>query len=136
MRQGYFSAGDMAVRDEGNYYYIVDRKKDMILTGGVNVFPHEIEEVLLSHPKVADAAVVGVPDPYWGETIRGVVVLKPGKQATEEEIISFCNGKIARFKHPRAVSFVGQIPRSPVGKTLKQVLRNEIAAQGTSDAVE
>src|SRR5699024_1776311 len=92
--------GDMGVQDEEGYYYIVDRKQDMILSGAINVYPAEIEEVLHEHPKIADVAVIGVPDEKWGETVKAVVVLKEGETANEEEIIHFCNGKLARFKLP------------------------------------
>lgn len=130
-RDGYFTVGDLAVRDEENYFYIVDRKKDMIVTGGVNVYPREVEEVLFRHPKIADVAVIGVSDPYWGETIKAVAVLQTGVAATVEEIMAFCDGKLARFKHPRSVDFVEQLPRNAAGKVLKRALRERYGAEGS-----
>lgn len=119
----YFSAGDMAMVDDEGYFYIVDRKKDMIVTGGVNVYPREVEEVLFRHPKIADVAVIGVADPYWGEAVKAVVVLKPTMKASTEELIHFCEGKLARFKHPSKVEFVAALPRNSAGKVLKRTLR-------------
>jgi len=117
--------GDMGVQDEEGYYYIVDRKQDMILSGAINVYPAEIEEVLHEHPKIADVAVIGVPDEKWGEAVKAVVVLKDGETANEEEIIHFCNGKLARFKLPHSVDFVSDLPRSLQGKLLKFQIRDK-----------
>ena len=119
----YFSAGDLAVRDDENHFYIVDRKKDMILSGGINVYPREVEEVLFRHPLVADVAVIGVPDAYWGESVTAVVVPRPGLSMTDQDVRAFCEGKLASFKHPRAVVFTDQLPRNAAGKVLKRVLR-------------
>jgi long-chain acyl-CoA synthetase len=126
LRGQYFSAGDMAVLDDEGYFYIVDRKKDMIVTGGVNVYPREVEEVLLRHPKIADVAVIGVADTYWGEAVKAVIVLKPTMKASIEEIIHFCDGKLARFKHPNTIEFVAALPRNSAGKVLKRRLREVI----------
>src|SRR5699024_10619775 len=95
----------------------------MILSGAINVYPAEIEEVLHEHPKIADVAVIGVPDEKWGETVKAVVVLKEGETANEEEIIHFCNGKLARFKLPHSVYFISDLPRSLKGKLLKFTIR-------------
>jgi acyl-CoA synthetase (AMP-forming)/AMP-acid ligase II len=130
----YFSSGDLAVRDEEDYFYIVDRKKDMIVSGGVNVYPSEVEKVLFGHPKVADVAVIGVPDSYWGEVVKAVVVLKPGGKASAGELIASCEGKLARFKHPRSVEFLPQLPRNAAGKVLKGSLRDTYT-QGNADRV-
>ncbi|GIW12504.1 MAG: fatty-acid--CoA ligase [Dehalococcoidia bacterium] len=122
-RGEYFSAGDLALRDDEGYIYIVDRKKDMVVSGGVNIYPREIEEVLFRHPKIADVAVIGVPDPYWGEALKAVVVLKPGETATEEELLAFTEGKLARFKQPKSVAFLNELPRNAAQKVLKRQLR-------------
>ena len=95
----------------------------MVVSGGVNIYPREIEEVLFRHPKIADVAVIGVPDPYWGEALKAVVVLKPGETATEEEILAFTEGKLARFKQPKSVAFLNELPRNAAQKVLKRQLR-------------
>jgi long-chain acyl-CoA synthetase len=95
----------------------------MIITGAENVFPREVEEVLYLHPKITEAAVIGVPDPKWGEAIKAVVTLKAGESATPDEIIDFCRGRIAGFKCPKSVDFVEALPKNPAGKILKRVLR-------------
>jgi long-chain acyl-CoA synthetase len=129
LRDGWLSTGDIAVRDEDDYFFIVDRKKDMIIAGGYNIYPREIDEVLYQHPKVQDAASVGVPDEYRGETVKAFVVLKPGENATEEEIIAFCREKLAAFKVPKMVEFREALPKSAVGKVLRKVLRAEEEAK-------
>jgi fatty-acyl-CoA synthase/long-chain acyl-CoA synthetase len=121
----FFSAGDLAVRDDEGYFYIVDRKKDMVVSGGTNIYPREIEEVLFRHPKIADVAVIGVPDPYWGEALKAIVVLKPGEHATEDEILSFTEGKLAGFKKPKSVAFIQELPRNSAQKVLKRQLREQ-----------
>jgi acyl-CoA synthetase (AMP-forming)/AMP-acid ligase II len=128
-RDDFFSAGDLAVRDDENHFYIVDRKKDMIISGGINVYPREVEEVLLRHPRVADVAVIGVPDSYWGEAVTAVVVARSGAPVTSEDIVGYCEGKLASFKHPRAVVMLEQLPRNAAGKVLKRVLRETVAQQ-------
>ncbi|MBN1103739.1 MAG: long-chain fatty acid--CoA ligase [Deltaproteobacteria bacterium] len=117
--------GDIGHIDEEGFLVITDRKKDMIIVGGFNAYPKEIEEVLFEHPKVALAAVVGVPDPYAGECIKAFVQLKPGAQATEEEILSFCKDKMAGYKRPKSIEFRESLPTSVVGKVLRRVLREE-----------
>lgn len=119
------TVGDVARRDEDGYYYLVDRAKDMIITGGTNVYPVEIEGVILTMDSVADVAVIGVPDEKWGEAVKAIVVLKPGAAASEQDIQDFCRGSLAGFKIPKSVDFVEQIPRSPIGKTLKRELREK-----------
>ena len=111
--------------DEDGFLYIMDRKKDMIISGGENIYPAEIEDILLSHPRIADAAVIGFADEKWGESIKAVVVLKPNERLTEEELIGWCQDKIGRFKIPKKVVFTDQIPRTPTGKILKRVLRDQ-----------
>ncbi|CEH27693.1 hypothetical protein AM501_16925 [Aneurinibacillus migulanus] len=122
--EGYFTVGDMAIQDEEGFYYIVDRKKDMLISGGVNIYPREIEEVLYTHPKILDAAVIGVPDPVWGESVKAIVVPREGAQLTQEEVIGYCEGKIAGYKKPKSVDFLAELPRNPSGKILKTVLRD------------
>jgi long-chain acyl-CoA synthetase len=123
VREGWLLTGDIATMDADGYFTIVDRKKDLILCSGYNVYPREVEEVLFMHPAVADAAAIGVPDPYRGETVKAFVVLKEGRSATEPEIIAFCKERLAAFKVPRAVEFAKELPKSLVGKVLRRRLR-------------
>jgi len=123
LRGGWMHTGDAGILDDEGYLYIQDRVKDMVVSGGENVYPRIVEEVLFKHPAVAEAAVIGVPDEKWGETIKAVVVLRQGVMATEEEIINFCRGKLGGFERPRSVDFVDTLPRTPSGKVLKRVLR-------------
>ena len=123
MRDGFFSVGDIAYRDAEGYYYICDRKIDMIISGGVNIYPAEIEACLHAHPAVQDAAVVGVPDDQWGESVKAVVALQPGAGATEQELIDWCRGRMADYKRPRSVDFVPELPRDQAGKLLKRRIR-------------
>ncbi|MCL6611142.1 MAG: long-chain fatty acid--CoA ligase [Peptococcaceae bacterium] len=123
MRGGWFHTGDMAYKDEDGYIFIVDRKKDMILKSGYNVYPREVEEVLYSCSKVAEAAVVGVPDELKGEEVKAFVVLKEGETATEEEIREYCKSKIAPYKIPRYVKFLDALPKGSTGKILKRAIR-------------
>jgi long-chain acyl-CoA synthetase len=125
LRNGWLYTGDIAVRDEDDYFFIVDRKKDMIIAGGYNIYPREIDEVLYQHPKIQDAVAVGVPDEYRGETIKAFVILKQGETATEEDIISFCREKLAAYKAPKIVEFRDSLPKSAVGKILRKILRAE-----------
>jgi long-chain acyl-CoA synthetase len=124
LRDGWLYTGDIAKKDADDYYYIVDRKKDMIIAGGYNIYPREVEEVLFENPKIAEAAVIGVPDPYRGETVKAFVVLRPGATATAEEIIAFCRERLAAYKVPRIVVFRDSLPKSAVGKYLRRELRN------------
>jgi fatty-acyl-CoA synthase len=129
----YCSVGDMAWRDEEGYYYLADRKSNMIITGGENVYPSEVESLLGSHPKVKDVAVIGVPDDMWGEAVRAVVVLRDDQSATEDELLSWCRTKIAGFKRPKSVTFIleEEMPRTATGKVLHRVLRQRY---GTASA--
>jgi acyl-CoA synthetase (AMP-forming)/AMP-acid ligase II len=120
---GWHHTGDIGVIDEDGFVYIVDRKKDMIISGGFNVFPSEVEQVLWSHPAVQDCAVIGVPDDKWGEAVKAVVELKPGVTATEDELIHLAKDKLGGVKAPKSVDFIAALPRSPVGKVLKKTLR-------------
>jgi acyl-CoA synthetase (AMP-forming)/AMP-acid ligase II len=133
-RGGWMHTGDAGCVDDEGYLFIKDRIKDMINSGGENVYPREVEEVLFEHPAVADAAVIGVPSERWGETVHGVVVLRAGSEATEDELVEFCVGRLAGFKRPRTIAFVAELPRNPSGKVLKQELR-AAAWQGRSRTV-
>jgi fatty-acyl-CoA synthase len=128
---GFFSVGDLAWRDADGYYYLADRKTDMVISGGVNIYPWEIEQRLHEHPSVQDAAVVGVPDPEWGESLVAFVVLEPGRQASEGELQEHVRERLADYKRPRRVVFVDALPRNPTGKVLKRELK-ERAAQAVS----
>jgi acyl-CoA synthetase (AMP-forming)/AMP-acid ligase II len=118
----WFRSGDAGYRRDG-YLFLHDRLKDMIVSGGENIYPAEVENALMQHPAIADGAVIGVPDEQWGEAVKAVVVLKPGAQATELDIVDFVRARIARYKSPKSVDFVDAIPRNPSGKILKRVLR-------------
>ncbi len=128
LHDGWLLSGDIAKMDEDGYFFIVDRKKDMILCSGYNVYPREVEEVLFMHPAVQEAAAIGVPDPYRGESVKAYVVLKPGAAATAEEIIAFCKGKLAPFKVPKQVAFEKELPKTMVGKVLRRELKEREAA--------
>ncbi|MCW5732173.1 MAG: fatty acid--CoA ligase, partial [Alphaproteobacteria bacterium] len=123
IRDGWFHTGDAGYMDEDGYLYIYDRVKDMIVSGGENIYPAEVESAIFSHPAIADAAVIGVPDEKWGEAVKAVVVLRPDARLEAEELISFLRGRIAGFKVPKSVDFVGVLPRNPSGKLLKRELR-------------
>jgi long-chain acyl-CoA synthetase len=120
MRGGWFHSGDMARTDEEGYFYIVDRKKDLIIRGGYNVYPREVEEVLFEHPKIREAAVVGVPHDEWGEEIGAAVVLHDGEELAPEEISAYVKERIAAYKYPRVVWFLEDLPKGPTGKILKR----------------
>ena len=123
IRDGWLYTGDMGYYDEQGYIYIVDRRKDLIISGGENVYPREVEEVLYRHPTVLEAAVIGIPDPYWVERVHAVVVLKKGASTTDEELIAFCKEYVAGYKAPKSVEFVDSLPKNPAGKILKRELR-------------
>lgn len=123
LKDGWLRLGDIAERDEDGFYYLVDREKDMIISGARNIYPREVEEVLYAHPAVEEASVIGVPDDYWGEAVKAVVVLRNGMIATEEELIDHCREHLAGYKKPKSVDFVGALPKNPGGKILKRELR-------------
>ncbi len=129
LKDGWLSTGDIAVRDEDDYFFIVDRKKDMIIAGGYNIYPREIDEVLYQHPKIQDAVAVGVPDAYRGETVKAFVVPKEGESLSEEEIFEFCKDRLAAYKRPKLVEFRDCLPRSVVGKILRKELRAQEEAR-------
>ncbi len=120
---GWLRTGDVGYLDEDGYLFLKDRKKDMIISGGENVYPAEVENAIFDHPKVADVAVIGVPDAKWGETVKACVVVKPGKNLTEAEVIAWTREKIAKFKCPKSVDFLETLPRNPSGKVLRRLLR-------------
>jgi long-chain acyl-CoA synthetase len=120
MRGGWFHSGDMARVDEDGYFYIVDRKKDLIIRGGYNVYPREVEEVLYEHPKIREAAVVGVPHDQWGEEIGAAIVVHEGEELAPEEVSAYVKDRIAAYKYPRLVWFVEELPKGPTGKILKR----------------
>ena len=123
IRGGWFKTGDVAHVDADGFYFIVDRKKDMIIRGGFNVYPREIEEILYAHPAVAEAAVIGIPDPLHGEEVKAVVALKPGAAATPDELVAWCKERVAAYKYPRSVEIIASLPKGPTGKILKRELK-------------
>ncbi len=129
LKNGWLLSGDIGKLDGNGYLYVVDRKKDVIISGGENIYPREIEEVLYRHPAVLEAAVIGVPDEVWGENVMAVIVVKEGAEVTEEEIIEFCKERIASYKKPRIVEFVDALPKNPSGKILKYELRKIFSGQ-------
>ena len=123
IRDGWFHTGDMAKVDEDGYFFIVDRKKDMIIRGGYNVYPREIEEVLYEHPAVREAAVIGVPHDELGEEVGAAVALKDGESVSAEELRDFVKENVAAYKYPRHVWFVDELPKGPTGKILKREIK-------------
>lgn len=127
LRDGWFYTGDLGYLDEDRYLFVVDRKKDMVISGGVNIYTKEIESVLYTHPAVREAAVIGLPDEIWGEAVTAVVSLLPGRCATAEELVEHCRAHLASYKKPRAVHVVEELPKNPSGKILKRELRAMLA---------
>ena len=124
LRDGWLHTGDLATVDEEGYIYLVDRKKDMIVTGGENVYSTEVEAVLYAHPKVKEAAVIPIPDADWGEAVHACIALRDGFQATSQDIIDFCREQLANYKVPRSIEFIdGELPKGGTGKILKKELR-------------
>jgi acyl-CoA synthetase (AMP-forming)/AMP-acid ligase II len=123
LANGWLHTGDLGRLDEEGYMYVVERKNDMIISGGVNVYPREVEEVLYRHPAVSEASVIGLPDEHWGEVVKAVIVLNEGAQVSEAEIIEFCGKNLAGFKKPKTVDFWKELPKSPQGKILKKEIR-------------
>jgi acyl-CoA synthetase (AMP-forming)/AMP-acid ligase II len=126
---GWLHTGDLGYYDEKGFIYIVDRKKDMIVTGGENVYSREVEDVLYRHPAIAEAAVVGVPDPVWVERVHAVVVLKADALTAETDIIVFCKEHLASYKAPKSIAFVESLPKSPQGKILKKEIRKQYSTE-------
>lgn len=141
LRDGWLYTGDIATMDEEGYFFIVGRKKEMIIASGFNIYPVEVEDVLYQHPGIEEACVYGVPDSYSGESVRAAIVLKKGMHITEDEMIAWCTGKLAKYKVPRAIEFKEQLPKSTVGKILKRVLveeeieRHKAIREGSGDSL-
>lgn len=127
LKNGWLRTGDMARMDEDGYFYLVDRKNDMIVSGALNVYPSEVERVLQTHPAIYEVAVIGVPSEKWGEEVKAIVVLKEGVEVSEKDIIGFCEGKLAGFKKPKTVEFIDKLPRNLTGKILKKELRGKFS---------
>lgn len=133
IKEGWLCTGDLARTDEEGYIYIVDRKKDMIISGGENIYSKEVEDVINSHPAVLESAVIGVPDPKWVESVKAIVVLLPGQQLTSQELVEYCKANMASYKKPRFVEFVEALPRNPSGKVLKSELRTKFRDKHKKD---
>ena len=123
IRDGWFYTGDIGYMDDEGYLFIVDRKKDMIIASGFNIYPRDIDEVLFEHPKIKEACAVGIPDPYRGETVKAFVVPKEGETLTAEEVTTFCREKLAAYKVPKIIEFMDELPKSAIGKVLRRKLR-------------
>jgi len=132
-RGDWFVTGDLARLDEEGYLYLVDRKHDMVISGGEKVYPREVEEVLLAHPAVAECGVTGAPHPYWGEAVTAFVVLRPDGHAEAETLLALCRAQLSRYKVPKEIRFVAALPRNSMGKVLRRELRASLqAAAATS----
>ncbi|MGN7387155.1 fatty acid--CoA ligase family protein [Sporosarcina sp. SAFN-015] len=126
IRDGWLYTGDLARQDENGYFYIVDRKKDLIIVGGYNVYPREVEEVLFTHDDIVEAAVIGVPDPDFGEEVQAFVVLKKGAKADEEKLKAFCGNRLAKYKVPKTIEFLDELPKNTTGKILRRSLKDQV----------
>ena len=130
IKDGWYLSGDIGRFDEDGYLSIVDRKKDMVIAGGYNIYPVELDNVLFDHPKILEACTVGVPDEYRGETIKAFIVVKEGETLTEEEVTAYCKENLAAYKVPKLIEFIDELPKTAVGKILRRELRDmEIARQ-------
>lgn len=136
IRDGWFHTGDIGYMDDEKFIFLVDRKKDMIISGGENIYCREVEEALITHPALCDVAVIGVPDAQWGESVRAVAVLRPGQEVSHQEIINHARSLIARYKCPKSVVFVAELPRLPSGKVSKVALRELYGAEITSGSAQ
>jgi acyl-CoA synthetase (AMP-forming)/AMP-acid ligase II len=123
LADGWYRSGDICHRDADGFYYIVDRARDMVISGGLNIYPAEVEAAIFRHPGVAEAAVIGIPDDVWGESVKAFVVLRPDEHLSEQQIIDHCRGLLAGYKKPRSVEFVSSLPKGPTGKVLKRDLQ-------------
>jgi long-chain acyl-CoA synthetase len=128
LRQGWLHTGDLARMDPDGFFYLADRKDDLIISSGFNIYPGEIEDVLMRHPKVKDAAAVGVPDRIKGQAIVAVIALKPGVEADKQELLKYCKDNMPDYRLPRAIVLKEEIPRDPAGKILRRILRQEALA--------
>lgn len=123
LRDGWVYTGDLGTFDEDGYIYLIDRKKDMIISGGYNIYAREVEDILHIHPAIAEAAVIGIPDDEWGESVKAIVVLKPSMTLSEEEVVQFCKDRLASYKKPKSVDFVSELPKTSIGKISKKDLK-------------
>ena len=131
LRDGWFLTGDIGKFDEDGYLTIVDRKKDMIIAGGYNIYPVELDDVLMGHTKILEACTIGIPHEYRGETVKAFIVPKPGEALTEEEVIAYCKKNLAAYKVPKIIEFVGELPKTAVGKIIRRKLKDmEMAKLG------
>jgi long-chain acyl-CoA synthetase len=130
-RNGWFHTGDIGYRDDEGFFYIVDRKSDMIIRGGENIYPREIDEVLYQHPAILAAATIGIPDPLYGEEVTSFVVLKDGANAAADDLIAFCRERLADYKCPKTIRLVMEIPKGPTGKLLKRELSADYGDSST-----
>jgi long-chain acyl-CoA synthetase len=128
IKHGWFYTGDLGYLDEDRYLFVVDRKKDVVMSGGVNIYTKEIETVIYTHPAVMEAAVLGLPDDHWGEVVTACVVLRPGAALTAEELVHHCQERLASYKKPRRVVFLSELPKSPSGKILKREIKQLLIA--------
>jgi long-chain acyl-CoA synthetase len=128
LKDGWLHTGDVGYMDENGYMYIVDRFKDLIISGGANIYPRELEETIIQHHCVQEVAVIGVPDEFWGESVKACIILKPGTTATAEDIISFCAERMSSYKKPKSVDFLEELPKSNYGKVLKRTLREKFTS--------
>ncbi|MGA8181860.1 MAG: AMP-binding protein, partial [Desulfobacterales bacterium] len=124
LKEGWFLTGDIGKFDEDGYLTIVDRKKDMIIAGGYNIYPVELDDVLMGHPKILEACTIGIPHEYRGETVKAFIVPKPGEVLTEEEVIAYCKKNLAAYKVPKIIEFAGELPKTAVGKILRRKLKD------------
>ncbi|MCX7623041.1 MAG: AMP-binding protein, partial [Thermomicrobium sp.] len=129
-RDGWLRTGDLGYLDEEGFLYVLDRRDDLVVTGGENVYPAEVEAVLLAHPAVVDAAVIGVPDVEWGQRVAAAVVVRPGTAVTEQELVAWCRGQLAGYKIPREIRFVGELPRTASGKLQRWRVRERWGTTG------
>jgi long-chain acyl-CoA synthetase len=122
---GWLLTGDIGIMDEDGFFQIVDRQKDVVITGGENIYPREVEEVLYAHPKIQEAAVVGVPHPVGGQVVKAFIVLRPGETMDRKEVLQYCGEALAKYKVPRLIEFRSELPKSPAGKILRRALSEE-----------
>jgi len=123
VKEGWVYTGDIGFMDEDGYITIVDRKKDMIVAAGYNIFPQEVDEILFQHPKILEACTIGVPDEYRGETVKSYIVVKAGESLDREEVINYCKERLAAYKVPKIIEFIDELPKSAVGKILRRKLK-------------
>lgn len=123
LREGWFFTGDIGKFDEDGYLSIVDRKKDMIIAGGYNIYPVELDDVLMGHPKIMEACTIGLPHEYRGETVKAFIVVREGQELTEEDVVAYCKENLAAYKVPKIIEFIDELPKSAVGKILRRKLK-------------